>query len=138
MNYKAIYVSLLIGFLLLSAGQISGKEYYYTSFDINDGLDQSYIYSISQGRDGFLWLGTENGLIRYGGIRFNTYTVMDSLSENFVTASVLSSTGELWIGHNQGSVSEAGDTAYNMFYPELSSPLSASRRCSFADVSHIW
>lgn len=115
MNYKAIYISLLTGFLLLSAGQISGREYYYTSFDIDDGLDQSYIYSISQGRDGFLWLGTENGLIRYDGIRFDIYTVMDSLAENFVTSSMLSSRGELWIGHNQGSLTIRSGSTFRKF-----------------------
>ena len=113
---KIRYTKLIITLLLVVFGlRASAQDYYLNFFDINDGLDQSYIYSISQGKDGFLWVGTENGLIRYDGNRFTTLTVMDSLAENFVTASLLDHSGALWIGHNQGALTLYEGNSFKKF-----------------------
>ena len=40
-----------------------------------DGLPQNSVLSIVQTPDGYLWLGTFNGLVRFDGVRFDSFTV---------------------------------------------------------------
>jgi signal transduction histidine kinase/CheY-like chemotaxis protein/HPt (histidine-containing phosphotransfer) domain-containing protein len=68
-----------------------------------DGLSQPFIYCLLQDRQGYLWLGTAEGLVRYDGARFVTLTTQDGLAENFVTGLWEEpSTGRLWVAHCQG------------------------------------
>lgn len=47
-------------------------------FTIDQGLPEGIVYAVSQDRDGFLWVGTHRGLVRYDGYRFREW----SLDEN--------------------------------------------------------
>jgi len=38
-----------------------------------DGLPRSSVHAILQSRDGFLWVGTEEGLVRFDGAGFRVY-----------------------------------------------------------------
>jgi signal transduction histidine kinase/ligand-binding sensor domain-containing protein/DNA-binding NarL/FixJ family response regulator len=68
-----------------------------------DGLSQPFIYCLLQDRQGYLWLGTAEGLVRYDGSHFVTFTTRDGLAENFVTGLWQDpSSGALWLAHDQG------------------------------------
>jgi signal transduction histidine kinase/ligand-binding sensor domain-containing protein/DNA-binding response OmpR family regulator len=72
----------------------------------DEGLSQKTITAILQDRQGFLWFGTEDGLVRYNGYRFHTFThfVDDSLSlsNHKVTSLFEDSRGRLWVGTTNG------------------------------------
>ncbi|RZK32293.1 MAG: hypothetical protein EOO63_01800, partial [Hymenobacter sp.] len=69
-----------------------------------EGLSQPFIYCLLQDRQGYLWLGTAEGLVRYDGSRFVTFTTHDGLAENFVTGLWQDpASGALWLAHDQGS-----------------------------------
>ena len=62
-------------FLLLylaAAGQ-QAKEYAFTHFTTANGLASNFVNSIAQDKDGYLWLGTANGLQRFDGYRFHSF-----------------------------------------------------------------
>ncbi len=71
-------------------------------FDSNDGLSNSLINEIFQDHQGFIWVATEDGLNRFDGINFKSYTknskLQNSLKNNFVTAITEDSQGNLWVG----------------------------------------
>jgi signal transduction histidine kinase/ligand-binding sensor domain-containing protein len=46
------------------------SEYTHTVWTHKDGLPSAFIYSIAQTQDGYLWLGTADGLVRFDGARF--------------------------------------------------------------------
>ncbi len=46
------------------------SEYTHTVWTHKDGLPSAFIYSIAQTLDGYLWLGTADGLVRFDGARF--------------------------------------------------------------------
>src|SRR5215475_13210052 len=45
------------------------SHYAHTAWKIRDGFTKGIIYSIAQTPDGYLWLGTEFGLLRFDGVR---------------------------------------------------------------------
>jgi signal transduction histidine kinase/ligand-binding sensor domain-containing protein len=45
-------------------------QYSITSWGHKDGLPSTFIYAIAQTNDGFLWLGTADGLVRFDGVQF--------------------------------------------------------------------
>ncbi|HWW69275.1 MAG TPA: two-component regulator propeller domain-containing protein, partial [Duganella sp.] len=51
-----------------------------------DGLANQAVTAIVQDGDGYLWVGTENGLFRFDGARFRRYGKRDGLPAPFVTA----------------------------------------------------
>lgn len=53
------------------------KEFLYQNWSIRDGLPVNSISSIVQGKDGYIWLGTADGLVRFDGVRFFTYSTAD-------------------------------------------------------------
>jgi ligand-binding sensor domain-containing protein len=47
------------------------SQYGHDIWQMEDGLTQSYVNSIIQSRSGYLWLGTQGGVIRFDGVRFS-------------------------------------------------------------------
>jgi ligand-binding sensor domain-containing protein/serine phosphatase RsbU (regulator of sigma subunit) len=95
---------ILIMFFLLYAVCASSQSYSFRNFTPEDGLSQSFIYSIIQDSHGYLWIGTGNGLFRYNGFQFDIYTTNDSLADNFITCSI-NDDENLWFGHSNGGLS---------------------------------
>ena len=79
-------------------------QYIQTSWTTESGLPQNSIHAIAQTSNGYLWLGTEEGLTRFDGVRFTTYNHADTpgLPSNYVQALAAGRDGTLWIGTDTG------------------------------------
>src|ERR1700722_2860826 len=75
-------------------------QYSHRIWGREEGLLQPSIYAILQGRDGYLWLGTQDGLIRFDGIRFRDFTLSGEtpFRKTLVRAIAQDSRQNLWIG----------------------------------------
>jgi ligand-binding sensor domain-containing protein/serine phosphatase RsbU (regulator of sigma subunit) len=75
-------------------------------YNIENGLSQSRINCVLQDNDGFLWIGTPDGLNRFDGRKFilfkNEFINSNSLCSNNITALSLSSKGGVWVGTSNG------------------------------------
>jgi ligand-binding sensor domain-containing protein/two-component sensor histidine kinase len=70
-----------------------------------EGLPQSRIRAITQTRDGYLWLGTDNGVVRFNGTSFTAFTVETGcLKDNEVWSLLEDNEGGLWIGTYGGGL----------------------------------
>ena len=65
----------------------------------NDGLSASRISAIEQDQDGYLWLGTDAGVVRFDGVRFVPLTTVDGFRmPTAQVSSILSATDRsLWV-----------------------------------------
>ncbi len=76
---------------------------------VEQGLSQSSVLCILQDRDGFIWLGTEDGLNRYDGYSFVHYggdpATESALGNDHVLGMVEDARGDLWIATSGGGLS---------------------------------
>lgn len=72
------------------------------------GLPQNTVYDLLQDRNGYLWLGTEGGLVRFDGIQFDVYDkeYFQGNFHNFVYRILEAKDGVLWVGTRGGGVFE--------------------------------
>lgn len=84
-------------FLLINVSTACAQDYSYIRYDTRDGLAGSVVYDAIQDKEGFMWFATENGLSRFDGKNFKTFTTKDGLSDNEVLKLFLDSQGRLWI-----------------------------------------
>ncbi len=95
---------ILIIFLWVLTGNAFPQICNFRNFNTEDGMAQSYIYSIEQDIRGYLWVGTGNGLSRYNGFVFDNYTTSDSLGDNFINCGIRDGKS-MWFGHMNGLLS---------------------------------
>jgi signal transduction histidine kinase/ligand-binding sensor domain-containing protein/DNA-binding response OmpR family regulator len=81
-------------------------QYVQDKWDTRDGLPRNYVKAILQTRDGYLWVGTQAGLVRFDGARFTIYNSTNTpelISQN-IRVLVEDRQGALWMGTDGGGV----------------------------------
>jgi ligand-binding sensor domain-containing protein len=71
-------------------------QYAHRIWGQEEGLFQPTIYSILQTRDGFLWLGTQDSLIRFDGARFRDFGGAGTFQHSLIRALLEDNHGNLW------------------------------------------
>ncbi|MFT4720795.1 MAG: PAS domain S-box-containing protein [Candidatus Azotimanducaceae bacterium] len=91
------------------ASQARLADYRNLIFDrlgTESGLSQAAVSSITQDAEGFIWIGTQEGLNRYDGYSFKTFYHLDddpgSLSHDSIWDLLVDSRGDLWVGTDSG------------------------------------
>lgn len=80
----------------------------YQNISTSNGLPSNYVFSSAEDENGFLWTGTDKGLCRYDGFRWQVWDKDDGLPGNYVNAVVPDRRGGLWLG-----ISEKGYYHFN-------------------------
>lgn len=82
------------------------SQYIYSGWQTQAGLPSNSVMAIAQTPDGYLWLGMENGLIRFDGSRFVTYDHLNvpAFKTNSVMTLHVDRSGDLWIGMTSGDI----------------------------------
>ena len=95
------------------------SQYAHTSWKISEGFSKGFIRSIAQTADGYLWLGTEFGLLRFDGVRAVPWEppAGQHLPSSDIRSLQGARDGRLWIGTFDGLASwKDGKLSH---YPEL-------------------
>lgn len=81
------------------------------------GLPSNSVVAIAQLSDGYLWVGTEEGLARFDGVRFTIFDKRNTpaLQSNHISALVASSHGGLWIGTQGGGITKFRNGAFTTY-----------------------
>ncbi|HYT31000.1 MAG TPA: two-component regulator propeller domain-containing protein [Thermoanaerobaculia bacterium] len=83
------------------------SQYGHDVWDSDSGLPQNSVDAIAQTQDGYLWLGTQEGLVRFDGVRFTVFDTRNTpaLRDDWVHALRQTRDGTLWVGTAEGLVS---------------------------------
>lgn len=81
-------------------------RYVHQAWTTDHGLPQNAVYATVVSRDGYVWLGTDEGLVRFDGLRFTTFdrTNTPALRDPFVFALHEARDGSLWAGTDRGGL----------------------------------
>jgi ligand-binding sensor domain-containing protein len=120
-NSQASAVLLLLFELLLSTACYAAglTPYRIDSWQVDDGLPQSSVLSIVQTQDGYLWMGTFGGLVRFDGVQFRVFTPNNAA--NLPSSRILSlfedRRGRLWIGTEEGYLAQYAHGEFHVCSP---------------------
>jgi len=102
------------------------EEFQVRSWYAEDGLPHNTISALAQTRDGCLWIGTPQGLVRFDGDSFKPigaagYT--GTLEDSNVVSLVVDHAGNLWIASASGLITEFSENKFNLRYrPSKAAP----------------
>lgn len=105
-------VTLVLAFWLGAAplfaldGSRSPRHYLFAEWDVSTGLPQNSVSAIHQTSEGYLWVGTADGLARFDGAAFTVFTHANTpaLENDAITAFCQTPDGRLWIGTDGGGI----------------------------------
>ncbi|MES1257061.1 MAG: two-component regulator propeller domain-containing protein, partial [Acidobacteriota bacterium] len=95
----------------------SETEYSKRIWRSGDGLPQNKIQVISQTGDGYLWIGTSGGLVRFDGVRFVVFdrSTTPALGDDSILSLCPTRDGSLWIGTEGGGLVRMKGGAFQAF-----------------------
>ncbi len=104
---QLLVVMLLLASSLVSYAQQDPAQLRFDHITVNDGLSHSDAMAVAQDTQGFIWVGTNNGVDRYDGYRIKPYLLpidnANGLSNNRVRALHVDSAGGFWAGTEGGA-----------------------------------
>ncbi|HMY76163.1 MAG TPA: two-component regulator propeller domain-containing protein, partial [Blastocatellia bacterium] len=112
-------------FLLCLCCAITARaQYRFDNWMTEHGLPQNSVAAVTQTRDGYLWVATYNGLVRFDGVRFTVFDKSNTSAFRTGRISALSedATGALWIGTTQGGVLRYQNGVFTTFTREQGLP----------------
>ncbi|HEY9031262.1 MAG TPA: ATP-binding protein [Kangiella sp.] len=75
---------------------------HFNNFTQEEGLPDNKVWAITQDNNGFIWVGTGNGLAKFDGYKFTSYNLTDtnilSLPTNHIKSLYVDRSNDLWIG----------------------------------------
>ena len=93
------------------------------TFSAEEGFAQPSVYDIEEDQDGFIWLATQRGIVKFDGYSFTTYGQDDDTSQGLmgnmvVDMAVDHNSAEVWVGTTNGlsvfNTHSHGFTAYEL------------------------
>ncbi len=104
------------------------------------GLLQDTASALLESRDGFLWIGTEEGLVRFDGARFTHYSRVNApaFTNNEVRCLADTPDGALWIGTSQPGLFRFYRGVFTLLGPEQGLPDSPIRRLLRGRDGTLW
>jgi len=77
-------------------------SYRFRDFGVDEGLTNLAVIALAQDQQGYIWVGTEDGLFRYDGRRFTKFGPAEGLPSSSIRFIKVSSDGWLWVDTEQG------------------------------------
>ncbi len=104
MCYKKTIIYII--FCVFLSINLFAQSLQFKSYNVNNGLSQSVIISIFQDSEGFIWIGTQDGLNRFDGYTFKKFVrnPIDtaSISNNWMYSITEDNENNIWIGTKDG------------------------------------
>lgn len=140
MNKKRflIFSFLCLGFYLYS--QSFGGEYVSRAWTAADGLPGNTINDIIQDKQGYMYIGTYGGLVRFDGVEFSVMNKNTVKNLGIVSARCVfeDDSGALWIGSNDEGVAKISKNQVSIINVENGLPNNSVRDITQDKAGNIW
>ncbi len=83
---------------------LTGQIYRFINYGTDKKIPSGFVYTLDQDKNGFLWVGTGNGISKFDGFEFHQVIFPDSVAGRYPTASLKDKNGTLWFGCNDGTL----------------------------------
>jgi ligand-binding sensor domain-containing protein/serine phosphatase RsbU (regulator of sigma subunit) len=90
--------------LFLFPNLLTGQIYRFINYGTDKNIPSGFVYTLNQDENGFLWVGTANGISKFDGFEFHPVVFPDSAAGRYPTTSLKDKSGTLWFGCNDGTV----------------------------------
>jgi signal transduction histidine kinase/ligand-binding sensor domain-containing protein len=96
----------IAGMVLIGEAALGDANFVSRVWLRENGLPQNTVTAVLQTHEGYIWIGTYNGLARFDGVRFVCYDSSNTpeLADSRVTSLFEDKNGTLWIGHETGEL----------------------------------
>lgn len=96
----ALLLPALLAVAATTGIQHAGAPYTIDVWETDEGLPQNSVIAMAQTRDGYLWLGTLSGLVRFDGLRFTVFDESNTpeLPSSRIVSLFEDTRSDLWIG----------------------------------------
>lgn len=92
-------------------------QYPHRLWQAKDGLPEETVHAIAQTPDGYLWLATQRGLVRFDGVRFTVFDRRNTeeLTSDWISALLVDHEGTLWVGTAGGGLAQVREGRLTTF-----------------------
>jgi len=90
-------IVLYLLFLISAASPACAQVSLFQTLTTRDGLPSNYVFDACEDDRGYLWLGTDKGLVKFDGFRWKLFTVEDGLPGNYVSTVLPAGPAGFWI-----------------------------------------
>ena len=101
MKKYLFFIFFLSIYSLATQAQLPRKKYAFTHYGASQGVSSNEVACSIQDKEGYIWIGTTNGLQRYDGVRFLSFKTQKdnpaSVPGSYIQQLVLDNNGNLWL-----------------------------------------
>ena len=115
-------------------------DYHQKIWTVENGLPQNVIRGIAQTPDGYLWIGTLDGIARFDGVRFTVFNKSNTpgIASNRFGTMVQDKNGDIWLGTEGGGLTRNHNGSFRSYGPEDGIPAGSVRGVLRASAGGIW
>lgn len=139
---KSGVLQISVGLLLLTSTlrALALSSIGYQLWTVENGLPQNEVRGVTQTPDGFLWVATMSGLVRFDGLRFSIYTKgnVSAIASNRFTALERSSDGDLWVTYESGGILRVHQGQFRTYNEANGIPSSRVSAVTADDRGNVW
>jgi ligand-binding sensor domain-containing protein/signal transduction histidine kinase len=110
----------------------------FRSWQREQGLPQNFVRALAQTREGYIWVGTDDGVTRFDGVRFVSFGLPEGLRSGPVQVLLGDTRGALWIGGVGGGLSRREHGQFSTFTSRDGLPSDTINALAEDKVGRIW
>jgi signal transduction histidine kinase/ligand-binding sensor domain-containing protein len=116
----------------------SSLPYTFRSWQREQGLPPSSVRALTQSRDGYLWIGSDNGVARFDGVRFVSFGEREGLRCGPVSRLLEDQSGALWIGGVSSGLTQMREGNFSTFTTKDGLPENSITALAEDDDGRLW
>ena len=91
----------------------------YTNYNTKNGLPSNHVYRITQDKQGFIWMITDKGIVKFNGENFKTFTTKEGLPTNDIWDFRITKDNKFWFFSKANSLGYIANDSVYSFQSEM-------------------